>query len=132
MCAAPPNVTVYVGSVRGDVYAINELTGTTRWICDALPLRMISSPDVGANGAVFMAAYDEFIVALTDSTVLLLWGVATRGIVCSSAAMPVGNIAGVARIRARPRFGSRTLDTGCMLLPALLRTIFASTTLRLT
>src|SRR5664279_3250532 len=62
---------VYVGSTDGNLYAIDEQSGTQRWKFKT-GARIPSSPAV-ANGLIFFGSYDGYFYAVDISTGKLKW-----------------------------------------------------------
>ena len=68
---------VYVGSTRGNLYAVDRAAGTEKWHFEAKS-RIASSPAV-SNGQVYFGAYDGNFYAVDASTGKLSWKFQTGG-----------------------------------------------------
>ena len=68
---------VYVGSTRGNLYAVDRAAGTEKWHFEAKS-RIASSPAV-SNGQVYFGAYDGSFYSVDASTGKLSWKFQTGG-----------------------------------------------------
>jgi eukaryotic-like serine/threonine-protein kinase len=62
---------VYIGSVDGNVYALNARTGATLWKYSTT--REVDSSPAVAGGVVYVDSYDGSFYALDAHTGALLW-----------------------------------------------------------
>jgi hypothetical protein len=81
---------VYVGSLDGDVYAIDAASGEQRWLFHAGP-RVKASPAV-VDDVVYMGSWDHNLYALDAASGEHRWSFATGDAVTSSPAVVDGVI----------------------------------------
>ena len=80
----PLSGTIYVGSPLGSLFAIDAVTGTTRWTF-AVSGRIVSSPAVSGDGrAVVFGASDGNLYAVDAESGLLIWNFHVGGQVSGS------------------------------------------------
>jgi outer membrane protein assembly factor BamB len=86
---AVANGVAYVGSLDGNLYALNAITGALLWSYVTGAEVAESSPAV-ANGVVYVGSYDNNVYALNATTGAKLWSFATGFWVTSSPAVANG------------------------------------------
>ena len=78
--------TVYVGSVKGNLYAINGKTGAKLWEFKTRG-PVVSSPAIGSDGMVYVGSEDKKLYAINGKSGAKLWEFETKGFVPSSPAI---------------------------------------------
>jgi outer membrane protein assembly factor BamB len=73
-----PDGTVYIGADDGKVYALNGVTGATRWSTMVQTAGADSTPVLGADGRLYMGA-GHSVLAIDASTGAQLWKFDTAG-----------------------------------------------------
>jgi outer membrane protein assembly factor BamB len=81
---------VYVGSLDGNVYALNASTGAFKWSYTTGDY-VYSSPAV-SGGRVYVGSADNMVYALNASTGAKIWNYTTGGMVSSSPAVSGGRV----------------------------------------
>jgi outer membrane protein assembly factor BamB len=91
---AVANRVVYVGSMDGDVYALDASTGALLWTYSTGSQSEVTSSPAVANGVVYVGSgtysYPSYVFALNASTGALLWSYLTGNWVFSSPAVVNG------------------------------------------
>jgi outer membrane protein assembly factor BamB len=87
---AVAGLTVYVGSIDHDVYALNAATGHLDWTFSTGG--SIQSSPVVAGGVVYIGSYDDKVYALNAATGHLKWVYPTGNVVYSSPAVADGTV----------------------------------------
>ena len=86
------NGLIYANSKNGNVYAINETSGTTAWattIAAQLDFADVSAPAF-SNGVVYVGSTDNNLYALSATTGAIIWKAAVGSKVASSPAIANG------------------------------------------
>ncbi len=71
--AAIANGVVVVGSVDGNVYAVDEQTGKQKWKFRTLASRQVTSTPAVANGLVYFGGFDGILYAVDAETGTQKW-----------------------------------------------------------
>ena len=67
------NATVYFGSTDGNLYAVDQATGTQKWKFKTVASRQVTSSPTVANGLVYFGAFDGILYAVDAQTGTMKW-----------------------------------------------------------
>jgi len=70
---AVANGVVFIGSIDGNVYAVDQETGKQKWKFKTLASRQVTSSPAVANGVVYFGGFDGVCYALEAETGKLKW-----------------------------------------------------------
>jgi outer membrane protein assembly factor BamB len=70
---AVANGVVYVGSVDGNMYAVDQETGKQKWKFKTFASRQVTSSPAIANGLVYFGGFDGIVYAVDAQTGTLKW-----------------------------------------------------------
>jgi len=81
---------IYVGTMEGSMYCLNQTNGEQIWRFDAEG-GLYSSPSLDGHGRLFVGSVDSYVYALESVTGGLIWKFRTSAAVYSSPAMSPGD-----------------------------------------
>src|SRR5689334_165580 len=67
------NGVVYIGSVDGNLYAVDQETGKQKWKFKTFAGRQVTSSPTIANGLVYFGGFDGVVYAVDAQTGTLKW-----------------------------------------------------------
>ena len=67
------NGVVYIGSIDGHLYAVDQETGKQKWKFKTLGSRQVTSSPTIANGLVYFGGFDGILYALDAETGTMKW-----------------------------------------------------------
>lgn len=86
------NGLVYADSKNGNLYALNESTGTLAWSTPVGTANIgnVSAPTIGPDGTLYVGSLDSNLYALNSTTGVVLWKTHVSGGIDSSPAIANG------------------------------------------